>query len=231
MQNTAKVLLADANEEFRTLLAGAIRETGEFTVVGSTGDGLEALRLAEEQKPDLLILDTVLPGLDGFGILRRLPELGAPKAIVLSGYFSDRAVAEALELGAADVMSRPLDIAELVARIRAAQARTQVSVTGFDRPPVSFGGLTVDISKYRAELDGEPLNISPKETALLYLLISSPDTVFSREELSRQLRSSGHASERTVNVFISRLKKAIGRYSANIVSVRGVGYKFDGSVE
>ena len=137
----------------------------------------------------------------------------------------------ALELGAADVMSRPLDIAELVARIRAAQARTQVSVTGFDRPPVSFGGLTVDISKYRAELDGEPLNISPKETALLYLLISSPDTVFSREELSRQLRSSGHASERTVNVFISRLKKAIGRYSANIVSVRGVGYKFDGSVE
>ena len=231
MQNTAKVLLADANEEFRALLAGAIGKTGEFTVVGSTGDGLEALRLAEEQKPDLLILDTVLPGLDGFGILRRLPELGAPKAIVLSGYFSDRAAAEALELGAADVMSRPLDIAELVARIRAAQARTQVSVTGFDRPPVSFGGLTVDISKYRAELDGEPLNISPKETALLYLLISSPDTVFSREELSRQLRSSGHASERTVNVFISRLKKAIGRYSANIVSVRGVGYKFDGSVE
>lgn len=89
----------------------------------------------------------------------------------------------------------------------------------------------MDISKYRAEIDGEPLNISPKETALLYLLISSPDTVFSREELSRQLRSSGHASERTVNVFISRLKKAIGRYSANIVSVRGVGYKFDGSVE
>ena len=104
------------------------------------------------------------------------------------------------------------------------------SVTGFARPPVSFGGLTVDISKYRAELDGEPLNISPKETALLYLLISSPDTLLRREELSRQLRSSGHASERTVNVFISRLKKAIGRYSANIVSVGGVGYKFDDSV-
>ena len=109
MQNTAKVLLADANEEFRALLAGAIGKTGEFTVVGSTGDGLEALRLAEEQKPDLLILDTVLPGLDGFGILRRLPELGAPKAIVLSGYFSDRAAAEALELGAAgaDAGGRP----------------------------------------------------------------------------------------------------------------------------
>ena len=69
MKNMAKVLLADANEEFRALLAGAIEKTGEFTVVGSTGDGAEALRLVEEQKPDLLILDTVLPGMDGFGLL------------------------------------------------------------------------------------------------------------------------------------------------------------------
>ena len=125
MQNTAKVLLADANEEFRTLLAGAIRETGEFTVVGSTGDGLEALRLAEEQKPDLLILDTVLPGLDGFGILRRLPELGAPKAIVLSGYFSDRAVAEALELGAAYYLTKPCQMDALLERMRAAVHREE----------------------------------------------------------------------------------------------------------
>ena len=117
MQNTAKVLLADANEEFRALLAGAIGKTGEFTVVGSTGDGLEALRLAEEQTPDLLILDTVLPGLDGFGILRRLPELGAPKAIVLSGYFSDRAAAEALELGAAYYLTKPCQMDALLERM------------------------------------------------------------------------------------------------------------------
>ena len=125
MQNTAKVLLADANEEFRALLAGAIRETGEFTVVGSTGDGLEALRLAEEQKPDLLILDTVLPGLDGFGILRRLPELGAPKAIVLSGYFSDRAVADALELGASYYLTKLCQMDALLERMRAAVHREE----------------------------------------------------------------------------------------------------------
>ena len=125
MQNTAKVLLADANEEFRALLAGAIGKTGEFTVVGSTGDGLEALRLAEEQKPDLLILDTVLPGLDGFGILRRLPELGAPKAIVLSGYFSDRAAAEALELGAAYYLTKPCQMDALLERMRAAAHREE----------------------------------------------------------------------------------------------------------
>ena len=123
MQNMAKVLLADANEEFRALLAGAIEKTGEFTVVGSTGDGNEALRLVEEQKPDLLILDTVLPGMDGYGILRRLPELGAPKAIVLSGFFSDRAAAEVLELGAAYYLTKPCQMDALLERMRAALAR------------------------------------------------------------------------------------------------------------
>ena len=120
MQNTAKVLLADANEEFRALLAGAIEKTGEFTVVGSTGDGMEALRLVEEHKPDLLILDTVLPGLDGFGVLCRLPELGAPQAIVLSGFFSDRAASEALELGAAYYLTKPCQMDALLERMRAA---------------------------------------------------------------------------------------------------------------
>ena len=123
MQNTAKVLLADANEEFRALLAGAIEKTGEFTVVGSTGDGMEALRLVEEHKPDLLILDTVLPGLDGFGVLCRLPELGAPQAIVLSGFFSDRAASEALELGAAYYLTKPCQMDALLERLRAACPR------------------------------------------------------------------------------------------------------------
>ena len=123
MQNMAKVLLADANEEFRALLAGAIEKTGEFTVVGSTGDGAEALSLVEEQRPDLLILDTVLPGMDGYGILRRLPEVGAPKTIVLSGFFSDRAASEVLELGASYYLTKPCQMDALLERMRAALAR------------------------------------------------------------------------------------------------------------
>ena len=123
MQNMAKVLLADANEEFRALLAGAIEKTGEFTVVGSTGDGAEALRLVEERKPDLLILDTVLPGMDGFGLLSRLPELGGPRAIVLSGFFSDRAATEALRLGAEYYLTKPCQMDALLERMRAALER------------------------------------------------------------------------------------------------------------
>ena len=219
------ILLIDRFSRMNTLINSYLSASGFVVECMRSVDDLRTVRL---NTIHLALLDIDTAGGRLKEILEQMKSAGVP-VIVLTCDHAGRL--SALELGAADVMSRPLDIAELVARIRAAQARTQVSVTGFDRPPVSFGGLTVDISKYRAELDGEPLNISPKETALLYLLISSPDTVFSREELSRQLRSSGHASERTVNVFISRLKKAIGRYSANIVSVRGVGYKFDGSVE
>ena len=121
MQN--KVVLADANEEFRTLLSGAMEKTGEFTVVGATGDGLEALRLVEEQQPDLLILDTVLPGLDGYGVLRRLPELGKTRAIVLSSFFSDRVASEVLELGAAYFLTKPCQMDSLLERMRSALQR------------------------------------------------------------------------------------------------------------
>ena len=217
------ILLIDRFSRMNTLINSYLSASGFVVECMRSVDDLRTVRL---NTIHLALVDIDTAGGRLKEILEQMKSAGVP-VIVLTSESDHAGRLSALELGAADVMSRPLDIAELVARIRAAQ----VSVTGFDRPPVSFGGLTVDISKYRAELDGEPLNISPKETALLYLLISSPDTVFSREELSRQLRSSGRASERTVNVFISRLKKAIGRYSANIVSVRGVGYKFDGSVE
>ena len=207
------ILLIDRFSRMNTLINSYLSASGFVVECMRSVDDLRTVRL---NTIHLALLDIDTAGGRLKEILEQMKSAGVP-VIVLTSESDHAGRLSALELGAADVMSRPLDIAELVARIRAAQARTQVSVTGFDRPPVSFGGITVDISKYRAELDGEPLNISPKETALLYLLISSPDTVFSREELSRQLRSSGHASERTVNVFISRLKKAIGRYSANIV--------------
>ena len=196
------ILLIDRFSRMNTLINSYLSASGFVVECMRSVDDLRTVRL---NTIHLALLDIDTAGGRLKEILEQMKSAGVP-VIVLTSESDHAGRLSALELGAADVMSRPLDIAELVARIRAAQACTQVSVTGFDRPPVSFGGLTVDISKYRAELDGEPLNISPKETALLYLLISSPDTVFSREELSRQLRSSGHASERTVNVFISREK-------------------------
>lgn len=216
------LLLIDRFSGMNTLLNSYLSASGFMVNCIRSIDELYRIELNEIH---LALLDIDTAGEKLKEILDQMRSAKIP-VIVLTSENDHLGRLSALELGAADVMSRPLDIAELVARIRAAQARTQISVTGFSRPPASFEGLYVDISKYHATLDGEQLDISPKETALLYLLISSPDTVFSREELSKQIRSSGHASDRTVNVFISRLKKAIGGYGENIVAVRGVGYKF-----
>jgi two-component system response regulator (stage 0 sporulation protein A) len=120
MEKRNKVLLADASEEFRCLLSEAIEKTGEFAVVGSVGDGMEALHLYEQCRPDLIVTDVILPGLDGLGILRRLPKLGAPKVIILSAFCNDRTVSEAVELGAFYFMTKPCEESALLERMRAA---------------------------------------------------------------------------------------------------------------
>lgn len=112
------VLLADANEEFRKLLQNAIESTGEFVVVGSAGDGVEALRLLEEKAPDLVLADVVLPGLDGFGLLRRGAKAGGPEFIMISAFCSDRAADEAMRLGAAYFLPKPCETESLLERMR-----------------------------------------------------------------------------------------------------------------
>ena len=123
------VLLADANEEFRALVRKIIDEAGEFTVVADVGDGTEALRLAEQERPDLLMMDVVLPGLDGFGVLKRLRERAGkmPKVILISAFCSDRVVAEAVELGASYFLTKPVEENALIDRIRAVFEREETA--------------------------------------------------------------------------------------------------------
>ena len=185
-------------------------------------DGITAEALSSAH---LVLMDIDTAGDRLSEIAGRLSASGIPLVVLTSEHDSDGRLT-ALEMGAADVMSRPLDMAELTARVRAATARTLLSVPFVKRPPVSCGGLTADFMQFRGSLDGDELDLPPKESALLYLLIGSPGRVCTREELSSQLCSTG--SERTVNLHVSRLKKKIGRYSENIVPVRGVGYKFTG---
>jgi len=120
------VLLVDANEEFRTMLREEIDQTGEFTVVGSAGDGTEALQLVEQKRPDLILMDVILPGLDGFGVMKRMKNTReqGPKVICLSAFYSDRAVTEAVELGAAYFLSKPYEKEALLDRMRAVFGQT-----------------------------------------------------------------------------------------------------------
>ena len=118
MDNRRTVLLADANEEFRGLLRNAIERSGEFTVVGSAGDGMEAVRLIGQYRPELVVMDVVLPGLDGLGVLKQLKDRGdAAKVIMLSAFCGDRAVAEAMELGASYFLPKPFETEALLDRM------------------------------------------------------------------------------------------------------------------
>lgn len=120
MENKRTVLLADANEEFRAMLEKQINQTEEFTVVGSTGDGAEAMRLLDQQVADVAILDLVLPGTDGIGLLKHIREEGfRTRSIILSTFFTDQVVSEAVGLGASYFLSKPCEAEALLDRMRA----------------------------------------------------------------------------------------------------------------
>ena len=121
MENKTRVLLADANEDFRMLLQETIERTGEVEVVGSTADGEEALQLMMERKPQLLLLDVVLPGLDGMGLLRQAQAMtDPPKAIVISAFCGQRTVAEAVDLGVYYFLPKPCNDESLLEHMRQA---------------------------------------------------------------------------------------------------------------
>ena len=119
MDNQRTVLLADANEEFRTMLQEAIEQAGEFIVAASTGDGREALRLIEERRPDLLLTDVALPGLDGLGLLKTLKDQGdpAPKTIIVSAFCGHQTLADAEKLGVCYYLPKPCEPASLLERM------------------------------------------------------------------------------------------------------------------
>ena len=120
MKNETKVLLADASEEMRLLLKQSIENTGEFAVVGSVGDGREAALQIEKTQPDLLVMDIMLPGLDGFGLLRQMQNRKAhmPRVIVVSAFCGERTIAEALELGVSYFLPKPCSAESLLEHMR-----------------------------------------------------------------------------------------------------------------
>ncbi len=214
------ILLVDKFAGMNALVSSYLTASGyEVRCIRSVDEIKD--RMISEAHLVLMDIDTAGEGLNE--IIGKANSAGVP-VVVLTSEHDNAGRLTALEMGAADVMSRPLDMAELTARIKTAQVRTMLTAPFVNRPAVSYEELTADITQYKVTLDGEQLDMPPKEVALLYLLLSSPGRVCTRAELSRQLGSGG--SERTVNMHISRLKKRIGRYADNITAVRGVGYKF-----
>lgn len=214
------ILIIDGYAKMSELIERHLKSAG-FNTLALSSVELLTDDIAKRVSAALLDFDTAGEYLRE--TINRLKGRGAAAIVMISEDNVEERL-YALSLGAVDVIGRPFNLTELEVRIRAAKSRLNVGVPTVNRPVAVFEGIKVDLVSYSAQLDGKELSLQPKQLVLLYLLISSPGRVFSREEISRQL--SGKCGGKTINFYISEIKKQIGRYAGRIVAVRSVGYKF-----
>lgn len=191
-------------------------------------DGKNAIEVFKEKAPDIVILDIMLPGMDGWQVCREIRKFSGIPIIMLSAKDETFNKVLGLELGADDYIVKPFEPKELIARIRAVLRR-------YDRhedtpEQLVFPGLVINKSDYTVKLNGKELELPPKELELLYFLASNPNKVFTREQLLENVWGFDfYGDTRTVDVHIKRLREKFepGEYKWQIKTVWGVGYKFE----
>ena len=208
----------------------------EGYLVHTATDGGEGLEMARKLKPSLVLLDIMLPTLDGFEICRILRRESEVPILLLTakGEEVDRVVG--LELGADDYITKPFSIRELVARVRNTLRRTRYleeSQAGADEEQsYRTGSLEIDLNSHEARLAGQPLNLKPKEFDLLALLVANKGRAFTRDQILEKVWGYDYIGQtRTVDVYISWLREKLQAdptTARSIVTIRGVGYRLDG---
>lgn len=197
--------------------------------VRTAARGDEALEEFRRLPPDLILLDVMLPGLDGYQVLKAVRKSGSIPVIMVTarGETFDKVLC--LELGADDYMVKPFDGKEMVARVKAVLRRTQ-GAEEESKSDLSFPGLTISIGEYDVRYEGNRVEMPPKELEVLYFLASHPNQVFTREQLLQNVWGYDFFGDsRTVDVHIKRLREKLTdseKYGWSLYTVRGVGYKF-----
>ena len=202
--------------------------------VMASGNGREALELARTQPFDLIVLDVMLPGLDGItlcGAIRREPQNAHAPILMLTARREESDKVLGLESGADDYLTKPFGIREFVARVRALLRRHQrTDAAAGHKPPVTAGGLVVDPARRHARVDGRDVELTVHEFDLLYLLAANRGIAFSREALMQRVWGDDtHITERSVDTLVKRVRRKIESDPANpqfILTVWGTGYKF-----
>ncbi len=233
MANKQKILIVDDDTNISELISlYLIKECFDTMCVE---DGEAALEAFNTFKPNLILLDLMLPGMDGYQVCREIRKTSQIPIIMLSakGEVFDKVLG--LELGADDYMIKPFDTKELVARVKAVLRRTVAeapiasNVVEEKSDSVSFPDLSINLTNYSVTYMGSAIKMPPKELELLYFLASSPNQVFSREQLLDHIWGYEYLGDtRTVDVHIKRIREKINDH-ANwaITSVWGIGYKFE----
>lgn len=229
MARQPTILLVDDEEPIQTLLSYPLERDG-YRVIAAR-DGEEALRRFDEEEVDLVVLDVMLPKLDGLEVCNRLRARSSVPIIMLTARGEELDKVLGLELGADDYITKPFSIREFRSRVRALLRRAALPPASRDRERViERDELRIDIPRRTVEVRGEPVSLTYIEFEMLALLASNPGIVFSRRELLERLRGSADYREpRTIDVHVRHLREKIERDPSNpelILTVRGAGYRF-----
>lgn len=224
----AKILIADDDRNICELLRIYLEKEG-FAVV-LAGNGEEALSKFDEEEPDILLLDVMMPKLDGWQVCRELRKKSECPIIMITakGETFDKVLG--LELGADDYVVKPFEPKEIVARVKAVLRRTGKASAENDKKEVNYDKLTVNMTKYELKVDGKVIDTPPKELELLFHLASNPNRVYTRDQLLDEVWGfEYYGDSRTVDVHIKRLREKLEGVSEKwtLKTVWGVGYKFE----
>lgn len=230
MVSKQKILIVDDDNNIAELISLYLTKECYDTII--VNDGESVMPAMEAQEPNLILLDIMLPGMDGYQVCREVRAKYSVPIIMLSakGEVFDKVLG--LELGADDYIEKPFDSKELVARVKAVLRRYKPSVTTTETSndrSVEYADLTINLTNYSVVYLGQTVDMPPKELELLYFLASSPNHVFTREQLLDQIWGYEYIGDtRTVDVHIKRLREKIKDHANwKIATIWGIGYKFE----
>ena len=232
MVNKQKILIVDDDEAIAELVSLYLAKECFDTMM--VHDGEEALVAFDTYQPNLMLLDLMLPGIDGYQVCREIRARSNTPIIMLSakGEVFDKVLG--LEMGADDYIMKPFDSKEMVARVKAVLRRYQPgqkmeSPVEDKSKRVEYPGISINLTNYSVIVDGQTVDMPPKELELLYFLAASPNQVFTREQLLDQIWGYEYIGDtRTVDVHIKRLREKIKDHATwGLATVWGIGYKFE----
>ncbi|MDO5597839.1 MULTISPECIES: response regulator transcription factor [Acidaminococcus] len=229
MNKQQTVLIADDEPQIREILSIYFKKEG-FKVI-EAADGAEALVQVQAGKPDIILLDIMMPVLDGLEVCKQVRKISDVPIIMLTAKDSDDDRILGLEIGADDYISKPFNTREVVARVKAVLRRTNASLNTQNKQVLEYPDLMINLSEYRVVAFGREITFTAKEMELLWCLASNPGIVFSRNQLLEKIWGyTYYGDTRTVDTHIKRVrhKLAIPPDSTwDIMTVWGVGYKFE----
>ncbi len=222
-----KILVVDDDSNICELLRLYLEKEGFDTVIAS--DGAKAVAMFDTEKPDLMLLDVMMPHLDGWQVCREIRKKSSCPIIMITakGEVFDRVLG--LELGADDYVVKPFETKEVIARIKAVLRRSGVNEAKKVRQ-VEYDGLYINMENYELRVHGKPVDTPPKEMELIYHLASNPNRVYTRDQLLDEVWGfEYYGDSRTVDVHVKRLREKLDGVSDHwtLKTVWGVGYKFE----